>query len=151
MGTMKTLLAVLLLACSLVAQIRLRDVDAARRELRPWLDALAKVESNCDDQAVGDGGKAIGRFQIWRVYWADAVERCRALRDARYEDVTERVYAERIIVAYMLRYCPEAVASKDWEHLSRTHNGGPRGASKDATLGYWRKVNRALQEQQPNE
>lgn len=145
-------LSLVLLLCSVLsAQIRLRDVDAARRELRPWLDALAKVESNCDDQAVGDGGKAIGRFQIWRVYWADAVERCPALRDAVYEDVTDRVYAERIIVAYMLRYCPEAVAAKDWEHMSRTHNGGPRGASKAATLGYWRKVNRALQEQQPNE
>jgi hypothetical protein len=142
---MKTLLAVLFLACSLVAQIRLRDVDAARRELRPWLDAIAQVESGGRDDAVGDNGKAIGRMQIWRVYWQDAIEHCRALQDATYEDVTERVYAERILVAYMLRYCPQAVADKDYERMSRVHNGGPRGHRKEATLGYWSRVSRALE------
>ena len=141
---MKTLSLVLLLCSVLSAQIRLRDVDAARAQLRPWLDAVAMVESGADDQAVGDGGKAIGRFQIWRIYWADAVQRCPALRDAVYGDVTDRVYAERIVVAYMLRYCPQAVADKDWERLSRVHNGGPHGHRKDATVGYWRKVEKQL-------
>jgi len=141
----RTLSLVLLLCSVLSAQIRLRDVDAARRELRPWLDAVAMVESSADDQAVGDGGKAIGRFQIWEIYWSDACQVCPALRDAVYQDVTDRVYAERVVVAYMLRYCPQAVADKDWERLSRVHNGGPRGHRKQATVGYWRKVQAQLE------
>jgi hypothetical protein len=59
--------------------------------------------------------------------------------------VTDRVYAERVVVAYMLRYCPQAVADKDWERLSRVHNGGPRGHRKQATVGYWRKVQEQLE------
>ena len=141
---LRTMLALVIFATTLAAQVRLRDVDAARRELRPWLDAIAQVESGGRDDAVGDAGKAIGRYQIWRVYWQDAIEHCRALQDATYEDVTERIYAERILVAYMLRYCPQAVANKDYERLSRVHNGGPRGHRKQATLGYWSRVSRAL-------
>lgn len=141
---LRTMLALVILATTLAAQVRLRDVDAARRELRPWLDAIAQVESGGRDDAVGDAGKAIGRYQIWRVYWQDAIAHCPTLKDARYEDVTERIYAERILVAYMLRYCPQAVANKDYERLSRVHNGGPRGHTKKATLGYWSRVSRAL-------
>ena len=141
---LRTMLTFALLLSSMAAQVKLREVDAARRELRPWLDAIAQVESGGRDDAVGDGGKAIGRMQIWRVYWEDAIEHCRALQDATYEDVTERIYAERILVAYMLRYCPQAVADKDYERMSRVHNGGPRGHRKEATLGYWSRVSRAL-------
>lgn len=140
----RTMIAFALFLSGLAAQVKLREVDAVRRELRPFLDAIAKVESNHRDDAVGDGGKAIGRFQIWRVYWQDAVAHCPTLKDARYEDVTERVYAERILVAYMLRYCPQAVEAKNYEHMARVHNGGPRGHRKQATLGYWSRVSRAL-------
>ena len=138
------LLTFALFMSGLSAQVKLREVDAARRELRPWLDAIAQVESGGRDDAVGDAGKAIGRYQIWRVYWQDAIEHCPTLRDARYEDVTERIYAERVLVAYMLRYCAQAVNDKDYQRLSRVHNGGPRGHRKAATLGYWSRVSRAL-------
>lgn len=141
---LRTMLTLALFLSSMAAQVKLREVDAVRRELRPFLDAIAEVESNHRDDAVGDGGKAIGRFQIWRVYWQDAIAHCPTLKDARYEDVTERVYAERILVAYMLRYCPQAVEAKDYEHMARVHNGGPRGHRKQATLGYWSRVSRAL-------
>ena len=141
---LRTMLTLALFLTSLAAQVKLREVDAARRDLRPWLEAIAQVESGGRDDAVGDAGKAIGRYQIWRVYWQDAIEHCPTLRDARYEDVTERVYAERVLVAYMLRYCAQAVKDKDYQRLSRVHNGGPRGHRKAATLGYWSRVSRAL-------
>ena len=41
------------------------------------LDAIRRVETGgCKNpaNAVGDNGKAIGPFQIHRVYWQDAVE-----------------------------------------------------------------------------
>ena len=39
------------------------------------LTAIAAVETGGErqpDRAVGDNGKALGRFQIWEVYWKDA-------------------------------------------------------------------------------
>ena len=38
------------------------------------LAAIRQVESHGNDKAVGDGGKAIGPYQVWRGYWQDAVE-----------------------------------------------------------------------------
>ena len=39
-----------------------------------FLDAICKVESNCNPSAVGDNGNAIGAYQIWKSYWKDAIE-----------------------------------------------------------------------------
>ena len=36
-----------------------------------FMDALAKVESNCNAYAIGDKGKARGAFQMWKVAWTD--------------------------------------------------------------------------------
>jgi len=104
--------------------------------------ALAQVESNHNDDAVGDGGNAIGRYQVWRVYWIDATEFSGI--GGKYEDVKGKAYAERIIEAYMQRYAREAWAAKDWETLARIHNGGPRGHKKKATEKYWQKVKAVL-------
>lgn len=104
--------------------------------------ALAEVESNHNDDAVGDGGNAIGRYQVWRVYWIDATEFSGI--GGKYEDVKDKAYAERIIKAYMQRYARKAWAAKDWETLARIHNGGPRGHKKKATVPYWQKVKKVL-------
>ena len=121
----------------------LADIDKARETLRPFLDALATVESNGKDDAIGDNGNALGRYQLWEVYWQDATEHCQEI-GGRYKDVTNKVYAERCVVAYLMRYCPKAVSASDYEVMARTHNGGPKGSKRKATLGYWKKVERAL-------
>ena len=139
-----TIAALFLLASSMLAQtISLRDLDAARANLRPFLDALAQVESGGKDDAIGDGGKAIGRMQVWEIYWRDAMAKCPKI-GGEYKDCTTKTYAERIVVAYLLRYAAKAVADKDWQTLARIHNGGPRGATKAATRKYWVKVRKAL-------
>lgn len=141
---MKAFLSILLLASSLCAQaISLRELDAARANLRPFLDALAQVESGGKDDAIGDGGKAIGRMQVWEIYWRDAMAKCPKI-GGEYKDCTTKTYAERIVVAYLLRYAAKAVADKEWQTLARIHNGGPRGATKAATRKYWVKVRKAL-------
>lgn len=145
---MKHALVAILLSClPLMAQtLTLRELDAARANLRPFLDALAQVESQGKDDAVGDNGKAIGRMQIWQVYWKDAMAKCPKIGGS-YQDCKTKTYAERIVVAYLLRYASNAVASKDWQTLARIHNGGPKGATKAATRGYWVKVRKALASQ----
>ena len=56
------------------------------------LDALIQVESNGNDKAIGDNGKAIGCLQIWKIYWTDAVERSGL--GGNYRDCFKRDYAK---------------------------------------------------------
>jgi len=123
----------------------------AGTDVRRILDTLQAVETGGErdpDCAVGDGGKAIGAFQIWRVYWVDACEYDPTLRDRGYEAVTDREYAERVVIAYLSRY------ARDWsiDTISRIHNGGPAGATKrrKATDGYAAKARRAFDAINPN-
>ena len=143
---MRALMSLFLLAASLFAQTKgpsLEVLDGHRTALRPFLDAIAKVESNHDDSAIGDAGRAIGRYQIWRTYWSDALVKAPSI-GGEYEDCKGKVYAERVLVAYMLRYAAQAVKDKDYETLARIHNGGPQGHKRKATLKYWEKVEKAL-------
>lgn len=133
------MIASLLLALTMSGP-SVQRLDELRTELRPLLTALAIVESgNKDDVPDGDGGKAIGRYQIWSVYWQDATEYAPAIGGA-YKAVKDKDYAERVIVAYFLRYGKDAIEARDFEKLARIHNGGPKGYKKRATDKYWAKV-----------
>ena len=65
------------------------------------LDAIRQVESSGNDAAIGDGGKAIGPYQIWRVYWIDACEFDPSLKSRPYEACFEPDYARRVVIAYL--------------------------------------------------
>ncbi len=115
-------------------------VPITRADLRPLFDSIREVESGGDATKVGDGGRSIGPYQIqWR-YWKDSGV------PGRYEQVRNPRYAERVMLAYWQRYCPESLARQDYQTLARVHNGGATGARKTATLPYWRKVLRELRE-----
>jgi hypothetical protein len=123
---------------------------------RDTLDAIRVVETGgCPDDgigAVGDGGNALGPYQIWSMYHQDAAERDRTLTGYR-RCLTSKAYSERVVRAYMNRYARAALRRleagtgtlADVETVSRIHNGGPRGASKKATLPYWAKVKKEVQ------
>jgi hypothetical protein len=120
-----------------------RDVGGVDLNWDTFLDALQAVESGGEsnpDQAVGDGGKALGAFQIWRVYWLDAVERRPDLKARGYSAVTDRAYAREVVKSYLTRYAPKGAT---WEDLARIHNGGPKGHLKKSTEAYWAKVLKA--------
>ena len=113
------------------------------------LCAIRQVESRSrDDCPDGDGGRAIGPFQIHRRYWLDAVESDPSI-GGRYEDCRDRAYAEKVVIAFLKRHAPEAWRAADAETLARVHNGGPKGASKASTEPYWRKVRKALSSRNP--
>jgi len=101
--------------------------------------ALHIVETGGKRGAIlGDNGKALGPLQIHRVYWQDS-------RVAgSYEQCADLNYSKRVVAAYLQRYAPEAYSKGDVETLARVHNGGPRGASKPATVNYAAKVRRAM-------
>jgi len=85
---------------------------------------------------LGDGGKALGPLQIHKAYHADA----RIGGD--YSRCADLDYSKRVVSAYLQRYAPAAWAAGDVGALARVHNGGPRGASKPATVAYGNKVAR---------
>jgi len=116
----------------------LLQLTAQQQEL---VDALIIAESNGNDNAIGDNGKAIGCLQIWEIYHTDAIERSRI--GGSYKDCFNRDYAIKVFDAYMKRYAREAwtnPAKFDAEKVARIHNGGPRGYKKKATQKYWKKV-----------
>ena len=79
---------------------------------------------------LGDGGRALGPLQIHRGCWQDSRV------GGRYEDVADLAVATAVLRAYLTRYAPRALAAEDWTTCARVWNGGPRGASKSATVGY---------------
>lgn len=102
------------------------------------ITALIAVESNGNDNAVGDNGRALGPLQIHRAVVLD-VNRFTGSRH-RWEDMTNRALARKVCQAYLEHYARGATA----EQAARRWNGGPSGDRKGATLGYWRKVEKQL-------
>ena len=112
---------------------------------RQILDAIRFVETGSlkdANNAVGDGGRALGAYQIHLSYWKDAVEHDPSLtaNGETYQTVTNPKYAEKVILAYWNRYATK------WtnDELSRIHNGGPAGHKRSATKAYWHKVKARL-------
>ncbi len=118
---------------------------------RDLLDAICKVESNCQEDAVGDGGNAIGPYQIWKVYWKDALEFDPSIGGC-YEDCLNKEYAERVVLSYWKRYATERRLGRPVtdEDRARIHNGGPRGYNKKSTEKYWKKVKDVLTPNTPS-
>lgn len=117
-----------------------RSTEKAVRQ--PLLDALRMVEcGDVPNPKDGDGGKAIGPYQIWQPYWQDATEYDPTI-GGQYEDCRDREYAEKIVTAYMRRYVP----SGKWtdERIARVHNGGPSGWKRKSTKKYWAEVQKHL-------
>jgi hypothetical protein len=98
------------------------------------LDAIARVESHGDPNAVGDGGRALGAYQIHRGYWEDGTGLLGV--DWLHPDAADSKKARRVVKAYLLHYG----RGKSLLEMARIHNGGPRGDEKKATLPYARKL-----------
>jgi len=138
MNRSKTLACVCVCALALVCA---RAGAEPPKALTPdLLNAIRQVESGGNDNAVGDAGKAIGPYQIHKVYWQDAVEHDKSL-GGTYQDCYDPEYARRVVIAYLSRYAPKNATAQD---LARIHNGGPKGYKKTATVKYWNKVKKEL-------
>jgi hypothetical protein len=110
------------------------------------LNAIACIESNCDDKAIGDGGEAVGRYQIHKIY-VDDVNRI-AGTSYSYDDRYDPVKSEQMVIIYLTHYGDfyTRVTGKTptAEVLARIHNGGPYGYRKKETIKYWNKVKKKI-------
>lgn len=109
--------------------------------------AIIEVESGGDNNAVGDGGKALGCLQIHKAYFKDAQEFDKSLEKYTYQDVRRRDVAIKVFNAYISRYCTEKRLGRKPtdEDRARCHNSGPNWFKKmSCTDGYWAKVKKAM-------
>jgi len=136
---------VLVLGCGVAILLWAGTAPGPRYPRAQILDAIRQIESSgLPNPPDGDQGRAIGPYQIHEVYWRDAHAFDPTL-GGRYADCRSRAYAEKVIDAYMRRYAAEAWLVGDAETVARIHNGGPEGARKSGTLGYWDKVHAELE------
>jgi len=134
-------------ACSLMAVSNCfaHDPGWSDSEWRSFYNALRLSETSAEPNeglgAVGDNGNAIGPYQIWSAYYADAKEYDASIAGT-YEDVKDdKVLSEKVVKAYICRYLPKNGSMED---AARIHNGGPKGHKKKSTLGYLKKFKKFL-------
>lgn len=135
---MSTITAFLLLcqAATLPSERRPTSDDPFPRVLK----AILWAESRGDPNAVGDGGRAIGPYQIHRAYWSDAT---RLLGVSwPYSDARDPVKAAAAVRAYCAHYARHYGRPWTPETIARIHNGGPRGWQKKSTRTYWGEIRR---------
>ena len=107
---------------------------AGPTDVERLLDAIVRIESHGDPNAVGDGGRALGAYQIHRVYWKDGTELLGV--DWPHRDAADPKKSRRVVKAYLLHYGN----GKSLLEMARIHNGGPCGYRKKATLPYAQKI-----------
>ena len=140
MSKMWKVTVIKLAVLSLLVMVAATAPRAALTRYAKLLEAIRQVESHGNPNLVGDNGKAIGSFQIWRTYWQDAVEHDKTI-GGKYEDCKNDEYAKRIVLAYWDRYAPKNATN---EQLARIHNGGPQGWKNSNTIKYWNKIKKEL-------
>ena len=105
--------------------------------------AIIQVESSGNDNAVGDGGKAVGAFQIHPIMVEDVN---RIAGDTKYtlDDRTNRAKSRAMFLTYSRHY---AKHHSDWtnEGIARRWNSGPKGHTKQVSEKYWAKVRKQLE------
>lgn len=117
------------------------------------LDAICQVESGCNADVVGDSGRAVGAYQLHKIYVDEVNRLISKLRlydkPYSYADRWDKVKSRRMVQIFILHYggivdnC-EWTAANLLEAMARIHNGGPNGWKKESTKEYWKKVEAEL-------
>lgn len=113
-------------------------------EDRLWR-AICKIESGGKEDAIGDGGKAVGVAQIHKKVIDDLnaweQEKGEAERKVwKYSDRRDRDKSRVIFFTYTRGWCQRNKIPETQENLARIWNGGPNGWKKKSTKKYWEKV-----------
>lgn len=107
--------------------------------------AIGEVESRNNDLAVGDHGRAVGRYQIHMAVITDVnrIYGTAYSAEDRKDATKAREIMERYL-AYWARHYERTQGKPATDEIkARIWNGGPYGWRKKATLAYWEKVRNA--------
>lgn len=111
---------------SVLIAVAFLSFNCAGQDFDQFCKILSKLESNDNDYALGDNGKALGRYQIWESYYQDARVFDKTI-SFPYYSLTNKVNSEKVIKAYLERYCK---GNRTWEDMARCHNSGPSWKKK---------------------
>ena len=126
-------LVILLLITGLQADIKLDE---------RLISTLIQVESNGNNEAIGDNGKAYGCLQIWSIVVRDVnrVYHTKYTHKQMFDRYTSCEVTELYLMYWGKHYEKKTGKKATNEILARIHNGGPQGYKKEATKKYWKKV-----------
>jgi len=129
--------ALLLLLCAGCAK---KESDRRPWETPKFYKALAIMESKGDTHAVGDSGRAVGLFQLWKIY-VDDCNRIIGRQKWAYADRTNPEKSWAMVKLYLGYYCRAGRLGHEPTVVDacRIHNGGPNGYRKAATRVYAEK------------
>lgn len=109
-----------------LASLQLSAIDVPKK----LIDAIAQVESKGECNAVGDKGKAIGKFQLWKVYVDEVNRICTMKKTGRvftYEDRLNSEKSEEMVCIYLKfwgnQYERNTKQKATLEVLAKIHNG----------------------------
>ena len=143
MATVWEMLRACKLACVVYVVMCLGGISRGADDVyAKTLPAIMQVESRGDANAVGDGGRAVGPYQIHRGYWTTATRLLGV--DWPYSEAVDYQKAELAVQTYTRHYAKHYKQPLTPETIARIHNGGPTGWKKKATLPYWKKVEKVL-------
>ncbi len=128
--------------CAAVIGIVLGGAGSFHTHSSPELiNAIHQVETSGRlGPITGDDGRALGPLQIHRSCWIDSGI------PGTYEDCASLEYSKRVFRSYVARYATVARIGREVtdQDRARIWNGGPNGYRKTATVKYWKKVEREL-------
>jgi len=107
------------------------STQARSVDIELFIDALEVKESNRDTAAIGDGGRAVGILQIWKIM-VDDVNRILGYDHYLYSDRLSRQKSREMCKIYLHHYC----GAMSWHDMARCWNSGPTGYKKECSIGY---------------
>lgn len=113
-----------------------------------FLKALAQVESSNNPRAYNVSERAIGIYQIRKLYFIDALKFNPQLKKYKHKDCYRPAVARLVVTSYLTKYAP----SGKYEDMARCHNGGlnwkkATGQKKKNLDKYWLKIKKELSKQ----
>ena len=101
-----------------------------------FLEILGKLESDNNNEAIGDNGLARGRYQIHKACFDDARVYDKNLNKYNYQNVNNKLVSDMVVRAYCMRYEPKG----NFESWARLWNSGPGWKKKQyLTNKYYQK------------
>jgi len=112
------------------------------------LNAIEFVESGGNNQAIGDNGKAIGAFQIWKIY-VDDCNRIIGNNKYSYSDRLSPSKSRQMVKVYIGHYATEKRLKRPptFEDMAAMHCAGPNGylqKEEPAVKKYLEKIEKEL-------
>jgi hypothetical protein len=137
----------LILLCVLPSVCKATPPQWTPEKWESFLSALRQTETGGQPNeglgCRGDGGDALGPFQIHRACFTDAVQYDKSLSEFTYEDcLNDMALSRRVVRAYVNRYSKRGDTVED---MARLWNSGPNWKNKKSkTDGYVKRFKKFL-------